>query len=134
MATGRPGISLSADVQPDITAVEVRGVLDAWGAELVSDHLNGLASPGRSLIVDLSGVDIVGGHGFQALMRFAQRCQRVGVQWALVANEAVSRLLRAMDSNDRLPIAATLKDARRLLALYNQAGAPTASRHPAAVS
>lgn len=132
-ATVRPRMSLTTHFQPDITAVEVRGVLDACGAELLSDYVSDLANPGRSLIVDLSGVDFVGGQGFQVLIRFAQHCQRVGVQWAVVANEAVSRLLRAMDSNDRLPTAATVQDARRLLALYHQAWAPTTSRHPVAV-
>ncbi|OBI48083.1 hypothetical protein A5707_18395 [Mycobacterium kyorinense] len=126
-------MSLSTHFQSDITAVEVRGVLDACGAARLSDYVIELANPGRPLIIDLSSVDFVGGQGFQAMIRFAQHCQQIGVQWALVANAAVSRLLRAMDSTDRLPIAADLKDARRLLALYHQTWAPTVSRHPAAV-
>ena len=72
VATAHSEMSLRTHFQPDITIVEVDGVVDACNAERLSDYVADLASPGRPLILDLYGVDFFGGDGFRALVRIAE--------------------------------------------------------------
>ena len=65
VAADHSGMSLRAHFQPDITIVEVHGAIDACNADRLTDSIDGLASPGRPVIVDLGGVDFFGGDGFR---------------------------------------------------------------------
>ena len=121
MATAHSEMSLRTHFQPDITIVEVGGVVDAYNAERLSDYVADLASPGRPLILALYGVDFFGGDGVRALVRIAENCQRTGVRWALVPSEAVDRLLHITDRTDRLPTTASLEEALQQLAPHNHA-------------
>ncbi|OBF91142.1 hypothetical protein A5791_15365 [Mycobacterium sp. 852002-51163_SCH5372311] len=115
------GMSLHTHFQPEITIVEVRGAVDAYNAERLSDRIDDLATRHRPLIVDLRGVDFFGSDGFRGLVKIAETCQREGVRWALVASRAVDRLLHTDDGDHGFPVAASLEEARQQLRPDSQA-------------
>ena len=100
VAADHAGMSLHSHFQPEITILEVRGAVDAYNAERLSDHIDDLATRDRPLIIDLYSVDFFGSDGFRALVKIAETCQREGVRWALVTSRAVDRLLGTDDLVD----------------------------------
>ena len=83
VATDPSEMSLRTHFQPDITIVDVGGVVDACNAERLSDYVADLASPGRPLILDLYCVNFFGSEGLRAFARIAEACQHKGVRWAV---------------------------------------------------
>jgi anti-anti-sigma factor len=121
VATGHSGMSLRTHFQPSTTIVEVQVAVDGRNAERLSDHVEELASPGRSLILDLRGVAFFSRDGLRVLARIAQESHRTGGRWALVTSEAVDRLLPTTDSNYRLPTAPSPEEALRQLTPHSRA-------------
>jgi anti-anti-sigma factor len=121
VAADHAGMSLHTHFQPEITIVEVRGAVDAYNAERLSDHIDDLATRDRPLIIDLYCVDFFGSDGFRALVKIAETCQREGVRWALVTSRAVDRLLRTDDGNHAFPTAPSLEEAMEQLTTRNHA-------------
>jgi anti-anti-sigma factor len=121
LAADHAGMSLHTHFRPGITIVEVRGAIDAYNAERLSDHIDDLATRDRPLIIDLYCVDFFGCDGFRALVKIAETCQRQGVRWALVTSRAVDRLLSTGDGNHAFPAAASLEEAMRQLTPHKHA-------------
>lgn len=115
IASDHSGMSLRTHFQPGTTIVQVHGAVDAGNAERLSDYVDDLASPGRSLILDFRGVGFFSDDGLRALVRVGEKSQRTGVRWALVTSQAVERLLPITDSNYRLATAASLEEALQQL-------------------
>ncbi len=115
------GMSLCTRFLPGITIVEVHGGVDACNADRLSDYAGDLATPSRPQIADLCGVNFFGYDGFRALARMAEKCHRRSVRWALVASEAVGRVLRITVSTYRLLIATSLGEALLRLTVHNHA-------------
>lgn len=86
-----------------VTVIEVRGEIDALNAEAVSARLHQFVDPDRSLVLDLSDLDFLGVAGLTALFELGGRCDRSGVEWALVTGRAVRRVLALGDCEHRLP-------------------------------
>ena len=114
VATDPSEMSLRTHFQPDITIVEVGGVVDGCNAEPLSDYVADLASPGRPLILDLYCVNFFGSEGLRAFARIAEACQHKGLRWAVATSEAVDRLLHITDSTYRLPTTASLEALQQL--------------------
>lgn len=115
------GMSVRTHFQPGTTIVQVHGAVDAYNAERLSDHLDELASPGRSLILDLRGVRFFSDDGLRALVDIAEKSQRTRVQWAVVTSPAIDRLLPTTNINYRLPTAASVEEALTQLTPHNRA-------------
>jgi hypothetical protein len=56
LAADHAGMSLHTHFQPEITILEVRGAVDAYNAERLSDHIDDLATGDRPLIHELSDI------------------------------------------------------------------------------
>lgn len=89
LATDHSGMSPHTHFQPGTTIVEVHGAVDTCNAEPLSNYVDHLASPGRSLILDLRRVDFFGRDGLRALGGIAEKSQRTGLRCALVTIQAV---------------------------------------------
>ena len=70
------------------------GDLDMIGAELLRRAGAGLATTGRSVVIDLSGVTFIDSAGLSALVGFARRSRECGAKVCFVgARRSVSRVL-----------------------------------------
>ncbi|TAM68266.1 STAS domain-containing protein [Mycobacterium sp.] len=123
LTSGHPGMSLRTHFQPGMLIVQARGAIEAGNAARLSDHITDLANPGRPLILDLRGVNFMNDDGFYVLVRIAECSHRTGMRWALVASEAVDRLLSVTPSTYRLPIAASVDEAMQRLTSHDPAWA-----------
>ncbi len=84
-----------------VTAV---GELDAANAGQLADYVQRCAASSTWVILDLTGLEFFGTSGFASLHTINVRCAGAGVQWAVVPNGVVSRLLRICDPDHALPI------------------------------
>ncbi len=84
--------------------VTAHGELDAANARQLADYVQRCAGCSAWVILDLTGLKFFGTSGFSALHTINVRCAGAGVQWAVVPNNVVSRLLRICDPDQALPI------------------------------
>ncbi len=85
-----------------VTVIALRGEVDALNAAHVSTCLDQFARPDRALVLDLSDLDFLGVESLTGLLALGDRCDRLGVDWALVTSHSVRRLLRVGDRECRL--------------------------------
>lgn len=108
--------------------VTAHGELDAANAMHLADYVARCAAFSTWVILDLTGLEFFGTSGFSTLHTINVRCARDGVQWAVVPNHLVSRLLQLCDPDHALPIYDSVSDddlmgqeePRRLLKLVPQ--------------
>jgi anti-anti-sigma factor len=112
---------------PTAVVVTASGELDAANAVQLADFVQRCAAHSEWVILDLTGLQFFGTAGFSALHTINVRCAGAGVQWTVVPNHVVSRLLRLCDPDHALPIcdsvtgdAAGSGEPRRLLQLVPQ--------------
>jgi anti-anti-sigma factor len=89
---------------PAAVVVTAHGELDAANAVQLADYVQRGAAFSRWVILDLTGLEFFGTAGFSALHTINVRCARAGVQWTVVPNRTVSRLLQICDPDQALPI------------------------------
>ena len=117
-------------IWPDdsVGIITVQGELDASNAIAFADHVAECAASGGRLVLDLSQLAFFGTAGFSALHTINVRCANASAQWAMVAGDAVARLLRVCDPDHTLPVVDSVREAielvdgepRRLLQLVPQ--------------
>ncbi len=107
--------------------VTAHGELDAANAVALADYVQRCAGYCERVILDLSELSFFGTSGFSVLHTINVRCAGAGVQWAVVPNHVVSRLLRLCDPDHALPICDAVTgdpsgrdDSRHLLQLVPQ--------------
>jgi anti-anti-sigma factor len=112
---------------PSAVVVTADGELDAANAVQLADYVQRCAAHSEWVILDLTGLEFFGTAGFSALHTINVRCAGAGVQWTVVPNHVVSRLLQLCDPDHALPIcdsvtsdAAGSREPRRLLQLVPQ--------------
>lgn len=88
---------------PPAAVISAQGELDAANAAQLADYVERCAASSTRLILDLTKLEFFGTAGFSALHRINVRCAGAGVQWAVVPNHLVSRLLRICDPDQALP-------------------------------
>ncbi|WP_179467639.1 STAS domain-containing protein [Mycolicibacterium vinylchloridicum] len=99
----------------NVGIITVHGELDASNAATFADHVDECAAAGTHLVLDLSPLQFFGTAGFSALHTINVRCANASARWAMVAGEAVSRLLRVCDPDHTLPVADSIAEAVALL-------------------
>ena len=92
-------------------AITVTGEIDAVNAEDLSDYVHRHTIPDDWLVLDCSGLEVMGTAGFSALHRINTRCAESSVHWAVVIGAALSRLLRICDPDTCLPAMESLSAA-----------------------
>jgi len=94
-----------------VVVVSAHGGVDASNADTLTEYALGHVLRCRGLILDLRGLDFFGTDGFSALHRVSVRCARVGIGWAVVPADTVSRVLRICDPQGLLPAVCTVEAA-----------------------
>ncbi|AKK26588.1 STAS domain-containing protein [Mycobacterium sp. EPa45] len=104
-------------IWPDDTVgiITVQGELDASNAIAFADHVDECAGTGSHLVLDLSPLAFFGTAGFSALHTINVRCANASARWAMVAGDAVARLLRVCDPDHTLPVVDSVREAVELL-------------------
>lgn len=86
-----------------VTVIALRGEVDALNASRAGACLQEFVSHDRALVLDLSDLDFLGVAGLEKLFALGDRCDCLGVDWAVVTSHSVRRLLRVGDHEHRLP-------------------------------
>lgn len=90
---------------PTSTAVvTAHGEIDAVNAMDFVDYALRDVDQMTGLVIDLTGIKFFGSAGFSALDALNARCTADGINWAVAASRAVSRLLRICDPDSTLPV------------------------------
>ena len=117
----------SAHRGPSAVVVTAHGELDATNAVALADYVQRCAAYGERVILDLHELTFFGTAGFSVLHTINVRCAGADVQWAVVPNHVVSRLLRLCDPDHALPVCDSVTgdsigwdDPRQLLQLVPQ--------------
>lgn len=84
--------------------VTVTGDVDATNREALGRFVERHIRVSQQLIVDLSDVDFFGSQGFTALFYISVHCARRDVDWMVVGNRGVRRILRICDPEGELPM------------------------------
>ncbi|WP_081722479.1 STAS domain-containing protein [Saccharopolyspora rectivirgula] len=98
---------------PHVEVIEVGGVLDLNSAPQFADIVRDqMATPCRTLVLDLSGLTFLSTHGVVSLLEAGHRALMGEVQLVLVSgNRIVDRLLEMLDVADRFTYADSVSDA-----------------------
>lgn len=105
------GAQIRAQCRHLATVVTVSGAIDAMNVDQVSDHCKRFILPDKSLILDLSGVECLAAQGIRFLYRIDNDCRAAGLEWALIASQAVIRVLRITDEQASFPVAGSVHEA-----------------------
>lgn len=88
---------------PSRVAVAVLGEIDAVNGRALGQYVERHIRISTQLVLDLRGVDFFGTQAFNALYYVSAKCARKDVDWAIVGNRPVRRLLLACDPQSELP-------------------------------
>jgi anti-anti-sigma factor len=126
------GVRFSTHTEHAATVVAAAGEIDASNIDRLTECIARALTDGRALILDLSELDFFGAQGIPALFSVNELCSNAGVDWAVVTNHPVRRLLRIGDRDHRLPTVSSVPEAltrlasptpvRRLLQLVTKSG------------
>jgi anti-anti-sigma factor len=105
----------SRRLRSSVAVISAYGLIDASNADTLTQYALGHLMRCRGLILDLRSLDFFGTEGFSALHRVSVCCARGGIGWAVVAGEAVSRVLRISDPQGLLPAAGTVEAATAIV-------------------
>jgi anti-anti-sigma factor len=97
------GAQVRAQCRHLATVVTVSGAIDAMNVERVSEYARHFVLPDKPIVLDLSGVDCLASQGIRLLYRIDDDCRAAGIEWALIASPAVSRVLRITNDEGVFP-------------------------------
>ena len=86
--------------------ITVAGSVDASNAAELEEYVLRRGANSRRLTLDLTGVDFLSTAGFSVLCTIGERCVRANVEWSLVSNPTVRRVLDICDPHRTMPQAA----------------------------
>ena len=89
---------------PTRVRIGVKGDVDAANRQALARFVEFHTRVSQQLVLDLSTVDFFGSQGFTALHYISVHCARRDVDWMIVGNRAVHRILRICDSDTVLPV------------------------------
>ena len=91
---------------PIRTEITVFGDIDAANGRALGCYVERHTGTSTQLILDLRGVDFFGSQGFTALYYISVHSTRSDVDWMILGNPPVRRLLSICDPDNELPLAA----------------------------
>jgi anti-sigma B factor antagonist len=111
----------------DVHVVRVRGELDLATADsLYQRGRAAIRRHARLLLLDLTGLSFCDSCGLSAFVRIANEADAVGCRYGLIAPQPlVVKILRITRLDHRLPVFATIDEARRRLAAPGPGGSPS---------
>jgi anti-anti-sigma factor len=84
----------------------VAGEVDASNFSEFADYVFRRAANSRRLVLDLRGVEFFGTAGVNVVSMVNARCERAGVEWTLLANPTVTKVLRMCELRFKEPVGA----------------------------
>jgi anti-anti-sigma factor len=105
------GAQVRAQCRHLATVVTVSGAVDTTNVDRVSEYSTHFVLPDKPIVLDLSGVELLGAQGIRFLYRIDDACRDAGVEWALIASPAVSRLLQVTGDELTFPLADSVREA-----------------------
>lgn len=106
---------LTAYTDGRVTIIRIAGEIDAANVDDLTRQARSLVPAGNALILDLANVDFIGVDGLRALLAVNIECARCNSPWAMIASQAVTRLLRVGDRDVTLPAVGSPTEALLLL-------------------
>jgi anti-anti-sigma factor len=91
-------------LSPTDVRIAVTGDIDASNADELATYVFRRGANSRRLTLDLSGVDFLSTAGFSVLCTIHQRCTHAGVEWTLMGNAMVLRVINICDPHQTLPV------------------------------
>ena len=88
--------------------VAISGDVDATNRQALGRFVERHTRASKQLVLDLSSVDFFGSQGFTALYYVSIQCARRDVDWVIVGNRDVHRILRICDAEAELPVVGDL--------------------------
>lgn len=93
------------------SVMTVTGFVDGTNVDLVSDRARHCIIPEKAFVLDLTGVESFAKAGIALLDAIDQACYDAGVEWSLVAGEALTHVLRVHAQDPHLPVAHSVPEA-----------------------
>ena len=115
------GAAVRAQCRHLATVVTINGVVDATNVDQVTEYSRRFILPDKPLIVDLSGLDSFSVQGIRLLYRIDDACSAAGVEWAVIASQAVMPVLLIAGEESSFPTAGSVHEALRYFADANTA-------------
>jgi anti-anti-sigma factor len=100
---------------PALLVVTVEGEIDATNSRDLGRYVERQLRPTMQLLLDLRAVEFFGAQGFSALHFIAVCCTRRDVDWMVVGDRDVERLLDILDPDHLLPLVDDFGSAREHL-------------------
>ena len=114
--------------------VTVVGEVDATNRQAFGRFVERHTRVSKQLVLDLSKVDFFGSQGFTALYYVGVQCARRDVDWMIVGNRIVRRIVRICDTDDELPVVDDLDAAQHRLDHLIKDRRPTAPKSAASAA
>jgi anti-anti-sigma regulatory factor len=93
ISTDCGGAQIRAHCRHLAIVVTVHGCVDATNVKRLSQHVRRFVRANDRVVLDLTGVSSFAPEGLSLLDSLDEDCRIAGVQWMLVAGDAVSKLL-----------------------------------------
>ncbi|WP_328356341.1 STAS domain-containing protein [Mycobacterium sp. NBC_00419] len=105
------GAHVRAHFRHVATVAAISGRIDASNVDQVTDYVKRFVLADQPFVLDLSGVDSFSPQALRLLFAVDDRCSVVGVDWAVVGSDAVTRRLRIRNNDILFPVVASVAEA-----------------------
>lgn len=105
------GAQVRAQCRHLATVVTVTGAVDTMNVERVTEYSRHFILPDKPIVLDMSGVECLAVEGVRFLYRIDEACRAAGIEWALVASPAVTRVVRIVSDESAFPVVDSVHEA-----------------------
>ncbi len=105
------GAHIRSHVRHLAVVVAVSGRVDAANIDRLAERIRRFTLTKDRLVFDLSDVNSSAADAISLVCRIAEDCRVAEVDWAVVANQAVTDLLRSSDDTAAFPITDSMPEA-----------------------
>jgi anti-anti-sigma factor len=105
------GAQLRALCRQLATVVTVTGDINDANVDHISAYSKRFVLTDKPFVVDLSGVNSFGPECISLLYGIDENCDRVGVEWLIIASQPVSRTLRLFGEGETFPVVGSVAEA-----------------------
>lgn len=105
------GAQVRARFRHGATVVAVSGRIDSSNVERVCVYATRFILADKPFVLDLSGVNSFASQALRLLSMIEDLCVTAGVEWAMVASDAVTQRLRARNADGLFPAVGSVAEA-----------------------
>ncbi|MCZ8382311.1 STAS domain-containing protein [Mycobacterium sp. CPCC 205372] len=93
------------ELNPEAVRIAVAGDLDASNHDQFADYVWRRTADCRRLVLDLRGLEFFSTAGINAIAAIDGWCAEAGIEWTLLANPMVTRVLQICDEHPGTAVA-----------------------------